>query len=157
MHTLLCIWNLEISFWLSHICFSLLCSVEVCIFVIGSTRVSRGLWNCVQSFSGLYWFLHCVSVIAFDHYDSENLFFYIKECFNYFLYFLQRRDVYGAWEQYLGLEHSDNTPKRAYVNQVHTTILLLATVGPSVFCKAMHCLSMFELPMFSYIFFLSQF
>ncbi|XP_058189954.1 ubiquitin C-terminal hydrolase 12-like isoform X4 [Rhododendron vialii] len=25
-----------------------------------------------------------------------------------------RRDVYGAWDQYLGLEHSDNTPKRAY-------------------------------------------
>ncbi|EXC03812.1 Ubiquitin carboxyl-terminal hydrolase 12 [Morus notabilis] len=31
----------------------------------------------------------------------------------------QRRDVYGAWEQYLGLEHSDNAPKRAYaVNQL---------------------------------------
>ncbi|GLT88380.1 hypothetical protein SLE2022_064070 [Rubroshorea leprosula] len=29
----------------------------------------------------------------------------------------QRRDVYGAWEQYLGLEHADNTPKRSYVNQ----------------------------------------
>ncbi|TYI80378.1 hypothetical protein E1A91_D05G083500v1 [Gossypium mustelinum] len=30
----------------------------------------------------------------------------------------QRRDVYGAWEQYLGLEHSDNIPKRAYaINQ----------------------------------------
>ncbi|GLT57010.1 hypothetical protein SLA2020_300170 [Shorea laevis] len=27
----------------------------------------------------------------------------------------QRRDVYGAWEQYLGLEHSDNTPKRSHV------------------------------------------
>ncbi|KAG0501915.1 hypothetical protein HPP92_001987 [Vanilla planifolia] len=26
----------------------------------------------------------------------------------------QRRDVYGAWEQYLGCEHSDTTPKRAY-------------------------------------------
>lgn len=26
----------------------------------------------------------------------------------------QRRDVYGAWEQYLGLEHTDNTPKRSY-------------------------------------------
>ncbi|KAL6311859.1 hypothetical protein AAG906_021585 [Vitis piasezkii] len=25
-----------------------------------------------------------------------------------------RRDVYGAWEQYLGLEHSDNAPKRSY-------------------------------------------
>ncbi|XP_026444313.1 ubiquitin carboxyl-terminal hydrolase 13-like [Papaver somniferum] len=27
----------------------------------------------------------------------------------------QRKDVYGAWEQYLGLEHSDSSPKRAYV------------------------------------------
>nr|XP_043631310.1 ubiquitin C-terminal hydrolase 12-like [Erigeron canadensis] len=26
----------------------------------------------------------------------------------------QRRDVYGAWEQYLGLEHSDTTPKRPF-------------------------------------------
>ncbi|KAJ6983687.1 hypothetical protein NC653_026490 [Populus alba x Populus x berolinensis] len=26
----------------------------------------------------------------------------------------QRRDIYGAWEQYLGLEHSDNAPKRSY-------------------------------------------
>ncbi|KAH6802412.1 ubiquitin-specific protease 12 [Perilla frutescens var. frutescens] len=26
----------------------------------------------------------------------------------------QRKDVYGAWEQYLGLEHSDNAPKRSY-------------------------------------------
>ncbi|CAL9077680.1 unnamed protein product [Musa acuminata var. zebrina] len=30
----------------------------------------------------------------------------------------QRRDIYGAWEQYLGLEHPDTAPKRAYtVNQ----------------------------------------
>ncbi|KAL5568695.1 hypothetical protein UlMin_025270, partial [Ulmus minor] len=26
----------------------------------------------------------------------------------------QRRDLYGAWEQYLGLEHTDNAPKRSY-------------------------------------------
>ncbi|XP_062204283.1 ubiquitin C-terminal hydrolase 12-like isoform X1 [Phragmites australis] len=26
----------------------------------------------------------------------------------------QRRDVYGAWEQYLGLEHTDTTSKRSY-------------------------------------------
>eukprot|EP01018_Ginkgo_biloba_P024911 Gb_04866 [translate_table: standard] len=26
----------------------------------------------------------------------------------------QRRDVYGAWEQYLGLEHSDSAPKRSH-------------------------------------------
>ncbi|XP_027367555.1 ubiquitin carboxyl-terminal hydrolase 13-like isoform X2 [Abrus precatorius] len=26
----------------------------------------------------------------------------------------QRRDIYGAWEQYLGLEHADNAPKRSY-------------------------------------------
>ncbi|CAD6256634.1 unnamed protein product [Miscanthus lutarioriparius] len=31
----------------------------------------------------------------------------------------QRREVYGAWEQYLGMEHTDTAPKRAYtVNQV---------------------------------------
>ncbi|XP_020222198.1 ubiquitin carboxyl-terminal hydrolase 12 isoform X2 [Cajanus cajan] len=31
----------------------------------------------------------------------------------------QRRDIYGAWEQYLGLEHTDHAPKRSYVvNQV---------------------------------------
>ncbi|XP_009614228.1 ubiquitin C-terminal hydrolase 12-like [Nicotiana tomentosiformis] len=28
----------------------------------------------------------------------------------------QRRDVYGAWEQYLGLEHADNAPKRSYAS-----------------------------------------
>ncbi|KAL6521230.1 CSN-associated deubiquitinating enzyme Ubp12 [Orobanche gracilis] len=28
----------------------------------------------------------------------------------------QRRDVYGAWEQYLGLEHSDTTPRRTYTS-----------------------------------------
>ncbi|CAN6465077.1 unnamed protein product [Victoria cruziana] len=34
----------------------------------------------------------------------------------------QRRDVYGAWEQYLGLEHSDTAPKRAYtINQARHT------------------------------------
>ncbi|AQK58394.1 ubiquitin carboxyl-terminal hydrolase 13 isoform X10 [Zea mays] len=30
----------------------------------------------------------------------------------------QRREVYGAWEQYLGIEHADTAPKRVYtVNQ----------------------------------------
>ncbi|KAF0889577.1 hypothetical protein E2562_028669 [Oryza meyeriana var. granulata] len=37
----------------------------------------------------------------------------------------QRRDVYGAWEQYLGLEHTDTTPKRSYTaNQVVSVGLL---------------------------------
>ncbi|AQK58405.1 Ubiquitin carboxyl-terminal hydrolase 13 [Zea mays] len=32
----------------------------------------------------------------------------------------QRREVYGAWEQYLGIEHADTAPKRVYtVNQFH--------------------------------------
>ncbi|XP_061353681.1 ubiquitin C-terminal hydrolase 12-like isoform X4 [Gastrolobium bilobum] len=26
----------------------------------------------------------------------------------------QKRDIYGPWEQYLGLEHTDNAPKRSY-------------------------------------------
>ncbi|KAL9238674.1 hypothetical protein vseg_013065 [Gypsophila vaccaria] len=28
----------------------------------------------------------------------------------------QRRDVYGAWEQYLGLEHTDTAPKKTYTS-----------------------------------------
>ncbi|CAA6658468.1 unnamed protein product [Spirodela intermedia] len=32
----------------------------------------------------------------------------------------QRRDIYGAWEQYLGLEHPDTSPRRAHTaNQNH--------------------------------------
>ncbi|KAG4982590.1 hypothetical protein D0Y65_026489 [Glycine soja] len=31
---------------------------------------------------------------------------------------IKRRDIYGAWEQYLGLEHDDSAPKKSYaVNQ----------------------------------------
>jgi hypothetical protein len=33
--------------------------------------------------------------------------------------FSQKRDTYGAWEHYLGLEHTDSTPKRSHTsNQV---------------------------------------
>eukprot|EP00252_Welwitschia_mirabilis_P016662 TRINITY_DN3688_c0_g2_i2.p1 TRINITY_DN3688_c0_g2~~TRINITY_DN3688_c0_g2_i2.p1 ORF type:complete len:1108 (+),score=261.03 TRINITY_DN3688_c0_g2_i2:336-3659(+) len=35
------------------------------------------------------------------------------------LSYFQRRDIYGAWEHYLGLEHTDNSPKRSHqVTQV---------------------------------------
>lgn len=41
------------------------------------------------------------------------------------LLFFQRRDVYGAWEQYLGLEHTDNAPKRSYAaNQASAHVKL---------------------------------
>ncbi|KAL2945550.1 Ubiquitin carboxyl-terminal hydrolase 12 [Bienertia sinuspersici] len=32
----------------------------------------------------------------------------------------QRRDVYGAWEQYLGLEHADTAPKRTHTSNQTT-------------------------------------
>lgn len=34
------------------------CSVEVCIFVNGSSRVPAGLWCCIQPFSGVYMFTY---------------------------------------------------------------------------------------------------
>ena len=35
------------------------------------------------------------------------------------LFILQKRDTYGAWEHYLGLEHTDSAPKRSHTtNQV---------------------------------------
>ena len=50
------------------------------------------------------------------------------------LFVFQRRDVYGAWEQYIGLEHSDNTPKRSYAaNQVSTYLKLLCREHQSSF------------------------
>ena len=49
-----------------------------------------------------------LEISGFSHFD-----------FFFQLHSVQRRDVYGAWEQYLGLEHSDNAPKRSYTtNQV---------------------------------------
>ncbi|KAH0451894.1 hypothetical protein IEQ34_019193 [Dendrobium chrysotoxum] len=53
----------------------------------------------------------------------------------------QRRDVYGAWEQCLGLEHSDTAPKRAYqVNQVCRPINLLLTVGCTLIPPKMYAI-----------------
>lgn len=37
---------------------------------------------------------------------------------------MQRRDVYGAWEQYLGLEHPDNAPKR-----IHAAYQVISMLG----------------------------
>ncbi|XP_070665822.1 ubiquitin C-terminal hydrolase 13-like isoform X3 [Malus domestica] len=46
----------------------------------------------------------------------------------------QRRDVYGAWEQYLGLEHSDKAPKRAHAaNQVSAVVNISF---PTSICQA---------------------
>lgn len=42
---------------------------------------------------------------------------------------LQRRDVYGAWEQYLGLEHSDTAPKRAYTSNQVNYFLYISSYG----------------------------
>ncbi|GJN34912.1 hypothetical protein PR202_gb23621 [Eleusine coracana subsp. coracana] len=42
----------------------------------------------------------------------------------------QRRDVYGAWEQYLGLEHTDTTSKRSYTaNQVDDVVYSIIDVN----------------------------
>lgn len=38
----------------------------------------------------------------------------------------QKKDAYGAWEYYLGLEHSDTAPKRAHqTNQVRCSVSYL--------------------------------
>jgi hypothetical protein len=67
----------------------------------------------------------CLSAIFHGHWHdnfSDNFLLF------HFL-FDQRRDVYGAWEQYLGLEHSDNAPKRSYAaNQVCAVIKLIGKV-----------------------------
>lgn len=79
-----------------------------------------------------------------------------------FFRFLQRRDVYGAWEQYLGLEHTDTAPKRAYTaNQVCSCfagkyylanfgcqvlpLVMLGLYAAAMLCSLIVCVS--ELPL----------
>lgn len=108
-------WSWFCFYWPSHLYGW---SVEVCFLVSGSSRVPSGLWCRAQPFPRMFasvlFFSLCVSwhfsFSAFLVFNSY-IFFMWKL---YFALFFQRRDVYGAWEQYLGLEHSDNAPRRAY-------------------------------------------
>ncbi|CAK9170929.1 unnamed protein product [Ilex paraguariensis] len=46
--------------------------------------------------------------------------------------FSKRRDVYGAWEQYLGLEHSDNAPKRTDTHLRSRSESITKKIGPKL-------------------------
>ena len=40
--------------------------------------------------------------------------------------YAQKKETYGAWEYYLGLEHTDSSPKRSHqVNQVTKKSMIL--------------------------------
>lgn len=51
------------------------------------------------------WKFASVSIGRPDYLQDADI---VLECF-------QRRNVYGPWEQYLGLEHVDTTPRRAHI------------------------------------------
>lgn len=91
--------------------------VEVCIYFFRSPGVPARFRHCIYSLSGM--------AVAMCLYYCVIAFYYSYTVF--LLIYLQRRDVYGAWEQYLGLEHSDSAPKRAYTaNQVRCYFMVLA-------------------------------
>lgn len=91
--------------------------VEVCIYFFRSPGVPARFRHCIYSLSGM--------AVAMCLYYCVIAFYYSYTVF--LLIYLQRRDVYGAWEQYLGLEHSDSAPKRAYTaNQVRCSFRVLA-------------------------------
>ncbi|KAK7393143.1 hypothetical protein VNO78_21621 [Psophocarpus tetragonolobus] len=49
----------------------------------------------------------------------------------------QRRDIYGAWEQYLGLEHIDNSPKGSNAaNQFDNFPFRVASSSPTFICNS---------------------
>ena len=87
---------------------------QVCLCLLVNSR----WWAPVQLFF--------ISHVLAQHINWLFWLIYLFKQVNVLICFPQRRDVYGAWEQYLGLEHSDNTPKRAYaVHQVrclHTEV-----------------------------------
>ncbi|KAI4995948.1 hypothetical protein ZWY2020_040450, partial [Hordeum vulgare] len=65
-------------------------------------RIQRKLQVPDEEFSK--WKFAFISMNRPDYLQDSDV---VSACF-------QRRDVYGAWEQYLGLEHTDTAPKRAY-------------------------------------------
>ena len=67
----------------------------------------------VQSgFLSVRWSIYCLYL-----YVASILTLYLFDIFN-----LIKRNMYGAWEQYLGLEHPDTAPRKAHtINQVELT------------------------------------
>ena len=67
----------------------------------------------VQSgFLSVRWSIYCLYL-----YVASILTLYLFDIFN-----LIKRNMYGAWEQYLGLEHPDTAPRKAHtINQVDLT------------------------------------
>ena len=86
--------------------------VEVCFHIHESARLPPGFRCYNFPFSGKLLILpRLYASLA----PSMHLFCVLT----FVIWFLQRREIYGAWEQYLGMEHTDTAPKRAYtVNQV---------------------------------------
>jgi len=86
--------------------------VEVCFHIHESARLPPGFRCYNFPFSGKLLILpRLYASLA----PSMHLFCVLT----FVIWFLQRREIYGAWEQYLGREHTDTAPKRAYtVNQV---------------------------------------
>lgn len=83
--------------------------VEICFYIDESARLPPGFRRYSSPFSGK------LLILFTSLAPSMHLFCVLT----FVLWFLQRREVYGAWEQYLGMEHTDTAPKRAYtVNQV---------------------------------------
>lgn len=99
--------------------------VEICFYIDESARLPPGFRRYSSPFSGK------LLILFTSLAPSMHLFCVLT----FVLWFLQRREVYGAWEQYLGMEHTDTAPKRAYtVNQVCSFLMKWC-------CQIFWCLS----------------
>ncbi len=97
-------------------------AVEVRIFVTWSSRVPTRWGCCSKPLSGVLtcfeeslWWFGLVMLVKEKCCMVKWLFVWCYWCGH-----KQKRDTYGAWEHYLGLEHTDTAPKRSHaVNQVY--------------------------------------
>lgn len=118
-----------ISLLLLMVFFFLWCyPVEVCFFFNGTSRLLAGHRCCLQSLSGKKKRLFILKFSKKKKIQDLTL----SLLFENWNVWKQRKDVYGAWEQYLGVEHVDNAPKRAYHVRHSYLCLLSLTLSHSI-------------------------
>ncbi len=112
----------------SRILYLCVYAVEVCISVTWTSRVFTRWGYCGKPLSGGWSLIYrstCYGLVPYTwmHSWRENVLQWIW-LLGAVGGVMQKRDTYGAWEHYLGLEHADTAPKRSHAaNQVIYNIL----------------------------------
>ncbi|KAG5099512.1 hypothetical protein JHK82_044564 [Glycine max] len=68
---------------------------------------------------------------------------------------IKRRDIYGAWEQYLGLKHDDSAPKKSYAVNQEINCCFVEWMC-KLWCNISKKVTLFSFILLLYVWFLSE-